>query len=74
MCGLFIIGPVYEDDVLPKHPLELLKDGMGKDIELLLGTTAEEFNFWTITSPLRFMPRFAAKWLIKRAVPNPKKV
>jgi para-nitrobenzyl esterase len=38
--GLSRFLPVYGDDVLPERPLLALANGVGRDIEVLIGTTA----------------------------------
>jgi para-nitrobenzyl esterase len=64
--GLQIINPVYGDDVLPAHPLAAVAAGAGADVDLLVGTTAEEANFWFATTPLRLLPKSALRWLLRR--------
>jgi len=39
--GISSFIPVYGDDVLPKMPLEALKDGAGKDVEAPIGANSE---------------------------------
>ena len=38
--------PTCDGKFLPEHPFRMLKDGAGKGIKLLTGTTAEEYNYW----------------------------
>ena len=73
--GISRFVPVYGDDVLPKKPLESLKDGAGKDIEVLIGTNAEEMNFYFVPSRVKFKLRaFLAKWLLRKWNPHSKQV
>jgi para-nitrobenzyl esterase len=68
--GLTVINPVIGDDVLPRHPLIALADGAGRDVDLLIGTTEDEFNF--MTAPLRLIlaPMWLSKTILRRLVPN----
>lgn len=68
--GFNLLAPVTGDDVLPRHPLTLLRDGAGQDVELLVGTTAEEANFWIVPTPLRFLPEPLIKWALRRVHPD----
>ena len=38
------LTPVVDDDVIPFSPLDGIREGVGSDIDLLVGTTAEELN------------------------------
>lgn len=51
--GLSRFLPVYGDDVLPQHPLEALRHGMGAGIDLLIGTNREEMNLYFVPSGVR---------------------
>jgi para-nitrobenzyl esterase len=68
--GFMQVGPVYGDDLLPEHPLALLQRGAGKDVDLLIGTTAEEGNTFFVPTPLRFTPKPAAKWILRKVHPE----
>eukprot|EP01061_Rhynchopus_euleeides_P009187 TRINITY_DN1831_c0_g1_i1.p1 TRINITY_DN1831_c0_g1~~TRINITY_DN1831_c0_g1_i1.p1 ORF type:complete len:597 (+),score=257.04 TRINITY_DN1831_c0_g1_i1:77-1792(+) len=37
------LSPHIDDDVLPQHPLQAVRDGFTKDVRLLTGTTKDEF-------------------------------
>lgn len=48
--GISRFIPVFGDDVLPVHPLEALRAGAGSDVDVLIGTNAEEMNlYWVPT-------------------------
>jgi len=71
--GLGRFNPVFGDDVLPETPLAALAAGLGNDIDLLIGTTEEEADLWF--TPLwldRLLPGFAARWLLGKAIPEPR--
>jgi para-nitrobenzyl esterase len=71
--GISRIIPVWGDDVLPKKPLDALKDGAGADIDLLIGSNAEEMNFYFVpTKVKRKLPGWLAKWLLKKSHPTPR--
>lgn len=41
-------APVVDGVVLPRHPLDAVADGSAAGVDLLTGTTAEEFRFFTV--------------------------
>ena len=51
--GISRFVPVHGDDVLPVPPLDALKNGAGADIDLLIGSNAEEMNLYLVTSGVR---------------------
>jgi para-nitrobenzyl esterase len=51
--GISRFLPVYGDDVLPQKPLEALKEGAGREVELLIGTNAEEMNLYLVPTGIR---------------------
>nr|AIW81366.1 carboxylesterase, type B [uncultured bacterium TB305_p]AIW81378.1 carboxylesterase type B [uncultured bacterium TB306_p] len=73
--GISRFIPVHGDDVLPLPPLEALKAGIGSDIELLIGTNAEEMNLYLVPTGVRDK---VGKWLsiyvMHRSQPNARKV
>lgn len=42
----FNLMPVYGDEVLPEDPLIAIQNGAGKNIDLIIGTTREEWNLF----------------------------
>jgi para-nitrobenzyl esterase len=68
--GFMLAGPVYGDDVLPQHPLTLLQRGAGRDIDVMLSTTAEEMNFFFAPTPLRFAPKAVSRWALRHVHPD----
>lgn len=68
--GISRFIPVIGDDVLPKHPLEALRDGAGKDIEVLIGSNAEEMNLYFVPTGVRAkINRWIARWLLGKSQP-----
>lgn len=51
--GLSRFLPVYGDDVLPLPPVEALKAGAGRDVELLIGTNLDEMNIYLVPTGVR---------------------
>ena len=45
------IGPVIDEKTLPEHPLNAIRKGYAKDIELLIGTNQDEIKLWTALNP-----------------------
>uniref|UniRef100_UPI0031409171 carboxylesterase family protein n=1 Tax=Microbacterium sp. CFBP 13617 TaxID=2774035 RepID=UPI0031409171 len=41
------IGPVIDGDLVPRHPLDALADGVAADVPLLIGSTDDEFTMLT---------------------------
>jgi len=50
-CGLSFM-PVIDGDVLTRPPIQAIADGAGSGVPLLMGTTAEEFRLFVMTSDL----------------------
>jgi para-nitrobenzyl esterase len=69
--GLSKFIPVSGDEVLPKPPMEALKEGAGAAVDMLIGTNRDEMNFYLIPTGLRDkLPGFMAWFLLGRAQPK----
>lgn len=69
--GLSRFLPVFGDDVLPAPPLELLAQGAGADVELLVGTNREEMNLYFVpTGVRRRLPKWLAWYLLRKVEPQ----
>lgn len=66
--GQGVINPIIGDDVLPQHPLVALGEGAGRDVELLIGTNEDEFNFWLAPTRLILAPHLLVRPLLRRFV------
>ncbi len=65
--------PVHGDDVLPVSTIEALRQGAGKDVQLLIGTTSEEARlFFVPANVINKLPRWAALMFMKKALPEAK--
>jgi para-nitrobenzyl esterase len=71
LIGLNRFNPVLGDDVLPVHPLQALRDGAGRDVELLIGATSEEANSWFVPTRIRpLLPGWVGRRLLGRGMPR----
>ena len=69
--GISRFIPVHGDDVLPEPPLEALKGGAGAEVDLLIGTNAEEMNLYLVPSGLRDKVGRLLAWLaLRRSQPR----
>ena len=69
--GLSKFLPVYGDDVLPKPPLEALAEGAGAEIDVLIGTNAEEMNIYLApTGMTRKLGRILSWLVLRRTEPK----
>lgn len=39
-------APTADGSYIPRYPLQELKDGAGRDVKLMIGTTRNEYNYW----------------------------
>src|SRR6185369_15838517 len=51
--GLSRFLPVYGDDVLPERPLTALAGGIGREVEVLIGTNRDEMNLYFVPTGVR---------------------
>ncbi|HEY4344486.1 MAG TPA: carboxylesterase/lipase family protein [Parvibaculum sp.] len=51
MLGDSLFFPTIDGDVLPEHPLELLRRGVAADIDMLIGVTHDEARYWLLYYP-----------------------
>ena len=73
--GISRFIPVYGDDVLPEKPIEALRKGAGGDIDILIGSNAEEMNLYFVPMVVRRkIPGLLAWWLLSRSHPRSRKV
>ena len=69
--GISRFMPVHGDDVLPEPPLEALKRGAGRDVDLLIGSNAEEANLFFVPGGVqKKINRWMARFFLSRAVPK----
>jgi para-nitrobenzyl esterase len=72
--GISRFVPVHGDDVLPEQPLEALKKGAGAEVDVLIGTNAEEMNLYLVPSGVREkIGRLLATYVLHRAHPKANK-
>lgn len=69
--GISRFVPVFGDDVLPEKPLEALRRGAGREVEVLIGSNTEEMNLYFVpTGVRRKIPGLLAWWLLSRSQPR----
>ncbi len=73
--GISRFIPVHGDDVLPAPTLDLLRDGAGADVDLLIGTNAEEMNLYFIPTGVRDkIGRLLATYVVHKHQPGARKL
>lgn len=73
--GISRFVPVHGDDVLPEQPLAALRDGAGAEVDLLIGTNAEEMNLYLVPTGVREkIGRWLATYVLHRSQPQARKV
>lgn len=73
--GISRFVPVYGDDVLPEKPVDALAKGAGADVELLIGTNAEEMNLYLVPTGVRDKIGSLLSWyVLGRSQPNARRV
>ena len=45
-------APIVDGDLMPRLPIEVLRDGGRSDVALMIGTTADEFKLFRVMFPL----------------------
>lgn len=45
------LGPVIDKKILPVHPLEALRNGYAKEIDLFVGSNLDETKLWNLWNP-----------------------
>lgn len=69
--GISRFVPVHGDDVLPIKPLDALKAGAGADVDVLIGTNAEEMNLYLVPTGVRTKVGKLLAWLaLRRSIPG----
>lgn len=69
--GISRFVPVHGDDVLPDRPLDALKKGAGAEIDLLIGTNAEEMNLYLVPTGVRAKVGKLLSWFVlRRSIPR----
>lgn len=69
--GISRFIPVWGDDMLPVKPVEALRNGAGADVDVLIGTNAEEMNLYFVPSGVRRkIPGLLAWWFLARSMPR----
>ncbi len=64
--GISRFVPVHGDDVMPVPPLDALRAGAGRDVQVLIGTNAEEMNLYLVPSGVRGRIGRLLAWIVLR--------
>jgi len=73
--GISRFVPVHGDDVLPQRPLDALANGAGAEVDLLIGTNAEEMNLYLVPTGVRDkIGRLLATYVLHKSQPHARKV
>ncbi len=66
--GLSKFLPVHGDDVIPVRPLKALAEGAGAEVDVLIGTNAEEMNLYFVPTGVKAkLGRMLAWFLLSRS-------
>lgn len=69
--GISRFVPVHGDDVLPQRPLDALKNGAGAEVDVLIGTNAEEMNLYLVPTGVRDKAGRLLSWFaLRRSIPK----
>jgi len=68
--GMFF-APVRDGEVLPEAPLAAVARGAARDVELVIGTTADEMRLFTLVPGLGEVPEAALPHLVATRLPGP---
>jgi len=73
--GISRFIPVFGDNVLPERPIDALAKGAGAEIELLIGTNAEEMNLYWVPTGVKaklkgLLGGFLARKVMGKAQPR----
>ncbi len=73
--GISRFVPVHGDDVLPQRPLNAVANGAGADVDVLIGTNAEEMNLYLVPTGVRDkIGRLLATYVLHKSQPHARKV
>jgi para-nitrobenzyl esterase len=68
--GISRFVPVYGDDVLPEPPQAALQNGRSEEVDILIGTNAEETSFFVPPSIRSKLGRLLATYVLSRSFPK----
>ncbi|WP_077145490.1 carboxylesterase/lipase family protein [Sphingopyxis sp. KK2] len=69
--GISRFIPVYGDDILPEKPHDALRRGAGREVEVLIGSNAEEMNLYFVPTGVKAkIGGLFARWLLGRSMPD----
>ena len=72
--GISRFIPVWGDDVLPLKPVDALRRGAGADVDVLIGTNAQEMNLYLVPTGIRDkVGALLATFVLSRSQPRARK-
>ncbi len=72
--GISRFVPVHGDDVLPLKPLDALRQGAGAEVDVLIGTNADEMNLYLVPTGVRNkLGKWLATYILHRSHPQARK-
>jgi para-nitrobenzyl esterase len=73
--GISKFAPVHGDDVIPEPSHQALANGAGADVDVLIGSNAEEMNLYFVPTGVREkVGRLLAWFILSRSQPNARKI
>jgi para-nitrobenzyl esterase len=73
--GISRFVPVHGDEVLPEQPLAALAKGAGAEVDVLIGSNAEEMNLYLVASGVRDkVGKWLATYVLHRSQPGARKI
>ena len=73
--GVSKFTPVVGDDIIPVLPLDALRAGAGKEIDVLIGTNADEMNLYLVPTGVRDKASKLLSWFVlSRSIRNAGKI
>jgi para-nitrobenzyl esterase len=69
--GISRFVPVWGDDELPQKPVDALRQGAGAEVDVLIGTNAQEMNLYLVPTGIRDkIPGLLAIYALARSQPR----
>lgn len=73
--GISKFAPVHGDDVIPEPSHQALAKGAGAEVDVLIGSNAEEMNLYFVPTGVREkVGKLLAWFIVSRSLPNARKI
>ena len=72
VANIMLFEPVIDEEVLPARPIDLIRDGAGASVDVMVGTTTEEFRYFLVPTGLidRITDEYLATFLTTYGLPS----